>query len=114
MYKILTFNLPEWSSVITDINIPNTIAVYGNGTTLGLTDGTNNRDLVSVGGSQVARTEAQTGAYGKAVGTNASTSTSSANKTLALTTATDGKSGIIAKSNSITRISKLFKFCIKY
>ena len=106
-----TFNLPTWSTVITAVSIPSTIAVYGNGKTLGLTNGTNNFGLRQT----TSYFRGAQNIYGTNVGdTSSATGLSSDGISYGVTTDTSGKSGIVAKSNSITRISKSFNFCIKY
>ena len=106
--------MPSWSSVITAVSIPSTIAVYGNGKTLGLTNGTNNFGLIGKDDEVNSRLY-QTWAYNKSVtSTTPSTTTSKYYGLFGLSTATDGASGIVAKSNSITKTSQSYKFCIKY
>lgn len=110
MYKILTFNLPTWNTVITDVSIPSTIPVYGNGKTIGLTDGSNNY------GFSPSQNNSGNVLYNGGYGSNAGTNTSGnlPRKSMGITTATDGNSGIVAKSDSIIKTSQTYNFCIKY
>ena len=103
--------MPNWSSVITNVSIPSTIAVYGNGKTLGFYDGTDYFGCSYFYGQNGGQ---NTNLYNTNIGSNnLGTNTSNA-KSIGLTSDTSGKSGIVAKSNSITKTSKSFKFCIKY
>lgn len=119
-----TFNIPEWSSVITAVSIPSTIAVYGNGKAIGVISNENGPN-----GTKLIYSTKRTGtasAFGINVGDYKSTNLPYTNsgtpdttgmaqhQAIGLTTDTSGKSGIVAKSNSITRTSKSFNFCIKY
>lgn len=52
--------------------------------------------------------------YNTTVNSTAGVSGNQLNGNLGLTTDTSGKSGIVAKSNSITKTSQSYKFCIKY
>jgi len=109
--QILTFNLPTWNTVITDISIPTFIAVYGNGKTIGLTDGTN---YFSIRHGSTALASVKN-SYGINVGTTTGDAVASkTNTSIGVTTETNGKSGIVAKSNSITKTSQSYNFCIKY
>jgi hypothetical protein len=93
--------------VITDVSIPSTIAVYGNGKELGLIDDID-LSITSINGYY-----AVTNYSGVAVGTSINNNSRNARKSIGITT-DSSKSGIIAKSDSITTTSKSFKFCIKY
>jgi hypothetical protein len=115
LHKILTFNIPTWSSVVTAVSIPNTIAVYGNGKTMGFTEGSFEYGLsngTSSGGNNLHVINQQ---YNTNVGTVYPAATNPSQKvSLGLVSDTSGKSGIVAKSNSITRTSLSMKFGIKY
>ena len=108
-----TFNIPSWSSLISDIYIPDTIAVYGNGKVLGLTCG-NGKEYVLGGWS--GGTYAQVSPAKNTLPYNVTTS----NPTLTNNAGTFGiiqsdiKSGIVAKSNSITKTTMSANFIIKY
>ena len=102
--------MPNWSSVITNVSIPSTIAVYGNGKTLGLTDSTN---YTALNGNTNGYIQNRTGGYGTQISSSAADGSILTGR-LGITSDTSGNSGIVAKSNSITKISKSFKFCIKY
>ena len=103
--------MPTWSSVITAVSIPTSIAVYGNGKTMGLTDGTNYFSIRQ-GSTALASVK---NSYNINVGTTTGDAVASkTNTSIGVTTDTSGKSGIVAKSNSITRTSISFKFSIKY
>ena len=105
-----TFNIPNWGSVITDVSIPSTIAVYGNGKALGLTNGSENCGLQTGSAPYVA---AGTNAYDKNISTTGNQGAFN-NGTYGIVSDISGKSGIVAKSNSITRTSLSIKFSIKY
>lgn len=107
-----TFNLPNWQSVVSDVTIPSTITVCGNGKTLGLTNGgtwygvsfgTNNSWAVRLSTWQSG---------GAAVGSSVSETSTTVNKALGIIE--DVQSGLIAKSNSITRSAFNSKFIIKF
>ena len=86
-----------------------TCPVYGNGMALGLTNGTNNYGLIplGVGQDQASRLAAQTGTYGKNIGTGTSGSNTSNAKTLGVTT-DPTKSGIVADLSSISGFAPTF------
>ena len=104
--------MPTWSTVITAVSIPSTIAVYGNGKVLGLTNGSKNGGLELADVDRNSRMVIES-KYNTNVSTSSTTETGLTG-CFGLTTDTSGKSGIVAKSNSITRTSKTYKFCIKY
>ena len=107
-----TFNLPNWTQIVTNVSIPNTIPVYGNGKTLGFTNGTDNFGLfLSTNEPMILSVNA----YDKNVGTTGITNITRAAKTLGITY--DGtKSGVVAKSNDITqtKTNPNIKIYIKY
>ena len=107
-----TFNIPSWSSVVTAVSIPSTIAVYGNGKTLGFSDDKNNYSILpGSSGSYYS-----TSAYNKNIGGTASGTDTrpSSTRLMGITKNTNGTSGIVAKSNSITRTVITKKYIIKY
>ena len=105
--------MPNWKTVITAVSIPSTIAVYGNGKVLGLTCG-NGKEYVL--GGWTGGTYAQVSPAKNTLPYDVTTS----NPQLTNNAGTfgiiqsDTKSGIVAKSNSITRTSLSIKFSIKY
>lgn len=118
MYQILTFNIPNWETVITAVSIPSTIAVYGNGYGLTLSDGTTDAGI-----HRIQTNNAASGALypitsnnvGHEIGTSVVAGGGTVNHSKVLGVTTDPtKSGIIAKSNSITKTSLSIKFSIKY
>jgi hypothetical protein len=90
------------TSIITDVSIPSTIAVYGNGKTLGYTDGTNNLALLPDGDGRIY---GMGYGYDKNIGTDGSGENVTTNKYIGIVSDTSGKSGLVAKSNSITKTS---------
>ena len=107
--------MPNWKTVITAVSIPSTIAVYGNGKNIKLYDGHNTRGTMFTNSGDHTVAVQITNSYNVNVGTAVSSNGGSGGKYAAgLTTSTDGSSGIIAKSNSITRTSLSIKFSIKY
>lgn len=88
------------TSIITEVSIPSTIAVYGNGKTLGYTDGSNNLALLTGGDG---RTYGMGNGYDKSIGTAGSGGNVTTNKYIGIVSDTSGKSGLVAKSNSITK-----------
>ena len=113
-YKNSTFNLPNWTTVITAVSIPSTIAVYGNGKAIGLTNGSTNAGLTT-GNNDVGRLNEKDTVYNANIATSGGGNGSFGNyNIIGLSKDTSGKSGIIAKSNSITRTSASYRFCIKY
>lgn len=90
------------TSIITDVSIPSTIAVYGNGKTLGYTDGTNNLALLPGGDGRIY---GMGYGYDKNIGTAGSGGNVTTNKYIGIVSDTSGKSGLVAKSNSITKTS---------
>ena len=90
------------TSLITEVSIPSTIAVYGNGKTLGFNDGSTNVGLFASGNTTYG-IEAATNLFNVDKGTAYSGGFLGSNKGLGVTTSTNGSSGLIAKSNSITR-----------
>ena len=107
-----TFNLPNWKSVVSAVTIPSTIAVYGNGKTLGVTNGSHTA-APSVGGSAGDAGFAYNG-YNKAPTNSNPGGSFITNSTIGVVQNTDGTSGLIAKSNSITRSAFNSKFIIKF
>ena len=106
--------MPEWSTVITAVSIPTSIAVYGNGKTMGITNGTKTGGLNYNSGSNAISTSTE--ALGKEPGVVSGSTKpfTTSHQNLGLTTATNGNSGIVAKSDSITKTSQTYNFCIKY
>ena len=107
-----TFNIPNWKTVITAVSIPSTIAVYGNGKTLGVTNGSHTA-APSVGGSAGDAGFAYNG-YNKTPTNSNPGGSFITNSIIGVVQNTDGTSGLIAKSNSITRTSLSINFSIKY
>ena len=103
--------------MITAVSIPSTIAVYGNGKAMGFRNGNNQTAglmTATLGGAQGALL-ARPNYYNKNIGTQGSGDAGIGNNiAFGIVSNTDGTSGLIAKSDSITRTSKSFKFCIKY
>lgn len=95
------------TSIITNVSIPSSIAVYGNGKVIGLTNGTNkygmgctwqNSQLYTGGSDDIS--------LGTSVSnTQPNSSTYNQRGKIGLVTDTNGNSGIVAKSNSITKTS---------
>ena len=86
--------------------IGGTAPVVGNGTTLGLTNGSTNYGLIplGVGSDQASRLAATTGTYGSNIGTGNSGSASTNSKSLGVTTDST-KSGLVADLSTVTGIS---------
>lgn len=107
-----TFNIPKWSSVVTAVSIPNTIAVYGNGKVLGLTDGNGFNCGLITGGANY-QTGLKGAAFGQTLPYSYSGVSDNGNRTFGVTTDAVN-SGLIAKSNLITRTVITKKYVIKY
>ena len=107
--------MPNWNTVITAVSIPSTIAVYGNGKTLGLTDGTY-AGGITLNNNYNNQETFDRNQYNKNIGTVVTSNSWFGNtkKGVGVVQNTDGTSGLIAKSNSITRTSLSIKFSIKY
>lgn len=92
------------TSIITDVSIPLTIPVYGNGKSIGIYNGNDKASFVSDTNYGVF---AYTSLYGNDVNSTSTAPSGSNRKTglWGLTTDTDGNSGIIAKSDNITKTS---------
>ena len=110
--------MPSWNSVITNVSIPSTIAVYGNGYGLTLT---NNSQTIGIAHDSDHAFAAIGATNQPWVGVGSGTGRNGSQQGLALGLPTArqigsdlSKSGIVAKSDSITKTSKTFKFCIKY
>lgn len=109
---IPTFNIPVWSSAVTDVSIPSTITVYGNGKVLGLTDGNGFNGGLITGGANY-QTGLKGAAYGQILPYTYSGTTDNGNRTFGVTT-NAANSGLVAKSNSITKSTMSVNFVIKY
>lgn len=113
-----TFNLPNIQNIITAVTIPSSIAVYGNGKCIGVySSSSNTAGLASTTRSGDAKGIVGTysTAYNVAVGGSYSGSTNAVSiNGIGITTDTSGKSGIVAKSSSITRTTVVLKHVIKY
>lgn len=110
--------MPNWTSIISNISIPSTIAVYGNGYGLTLTNNSQTFAIAHDGSNSATCIGATTTSY-VTVGTSTSRNETQQAKALGIPTASQigsnlAKSGIVAKSDSITKTSKSFNFCIKY
>ena len=105
--------MPNWSTVITAVSIPSTIAVYGNGKTLGLTLNNSSNFGLSFGTNNSWALRLNTG-FGTNLNSSVSETSTTTNRALGITNNTNGNSGMVAKSNSITRTSLSIKFSIKY
>jgi hypothetical protein len=89
------------TSVVVNVNIPDNIPVYGNGKTLGVTNGSHTA-APSVGGSAGDTGFAYNG-YNKAPTNSNPGGSFITNSTIGVVPYTDGSSGLIAKSNNITK-----------
>jgi hypothetical protein len=89
------------TTLVKDVSIPSSIAVYGNGKTLGLNDGSTNVGLFAASNTAYG-VEAGTGLFNVSKGSGGTGSWLNSEKGLGVTTNTDGSSGLVAKSDSIT------------
>jgi hypothetical protein len=90
------------TSVVTGVSIPTSIPVYGNGKVISFYNGTSTGTLIERGSGYGFA--AGSAATGSAVGTSSPLTTYTPNNVaVGLSTATDGNSGIVAKSNDITK-----------
>jgi hypothetical protein len=92
------------TSITTDVTIPSSIAVYGNGKTLGLTLNNSSNYGLSFGMSNSWALRLNTG-FGSNINSSVSETSTTVNKALGITNKTNGDSGIVAKSDSITKTS---------
>ena len=92
------------TSITTDVTIPSSIAVYGNGKTLGLTLNNSSNYGLSFGTNNSWGLRLNTG-FGSNINSSVSETSTTVNKALGITNKTNGDSGIVAKSDSITKTS---------
>jgi hypothetical protein len=92
------------TSITTDVTIPSSIAVYGNGKTLGLTLNNSSNYGLSFGTNNSWGLRLNTG-FGSNINSSVSETSIPVNKALGITNKTNGDSGIVAKSDSITKTS---------
>ena len=99
--RFTTASLEPQKGLSIGISIASEIPVVGNGTSIGLTDGTNEGVLAPYGGPNYLYS--YQGSYGADVGSTASGSTLAATKTLGLTTDPE-KSGLVADASLVDPI----------